>query len=197
VGPTYQRQSPHPRALPFPPSATWAPHVSAFPRAPAHLRAICSVDPACRHLFPLSRSRACAAVSQALLVSSPPSNLRSARSPWPRPCPHKSRPLPTRLTPTQTASCLLCHFPHSQTPPSPPSLVCCLLPELGRPPPFTAPACPFCRHGRGPAMSFASVSSASVSATRDAPPFALSPSGYFSPCSWSFPRVAGAPSPST
>jgi hypothetical protein len=71
---------------------------------------------------------------QAPLVSSPySSNLRSARSPWPRPRPHKSWPLPTRPTPTQTPSRPLYQFPHSQKPPSLPSLMHCLFPELGRP----------------------------------------------------------------
>jgi hypothetical protein len=70
VGPTCQRQSLRPHARSFPVSATWAPPVSAFPRAPACLRALSSAAPSCWHLFPMPRPRACAAVLRAPLVSS-------------------------------------------------------------------------------------------------------------------------------
>jgi hypothetical protein len=104
------------------------------------LHALCSAGPACRHLFPLSRSRACAAVLRAPLVISPPpltsglrarhgrTHVRANPSHYPR-----ARPL---LKPPPVRSTI---SPTRRHPPSPPSLVRCLFPELGRPPPFTAP----------------------------------------------------------
>jgi hypothetical protein len=120
--------------------------LSSCTRAPA-----CSLLSGPRLSAPLpvaATARLCHCLASSLVSSFPsPSNLRSARLPWPRPRPRKSRPLPTRPTPTQTPSRPLCHFSHPQTPPNPPSLVRCLLPELGRLPPFIAPARPF-RHRR-------------------------------------------------
>jgi hypothetical protein len=58
------------------------PHVGAFPLAPARLRALCLVGPACRHLFPLPRPRACATVLRAHLSALSPPPLTSG----PRAC---------------------------------------------------------------------------------------------------------------
>jgi hypothetical protein len=91
----------------------------------------------------------------------------------------------------------LCHFLHSQIAPSPPLLVRCLFPKLEGPPPFTVSARPFCLCRSGLAVPIASVSFASVSATRDMPQFALSTSGSLYPCSPELPRASREPPPLT
>jgi hypothetical protein len=150
-------------------SLVGGPHLSGAVLVPACslLPSLCHLGPVCRRLSSRIRVSARSLLSGPRLSAplpgaattclchclvgpacqlSPSSNLRSARPPWPRPRPRKSRPLPTRPTPTQSPSRLLCHFLHSQTPTSPPSLVRCLFPELEGPPLFIVPACPFCHH---------------------------------------------------
>jgi hypothetical protein len=134
-----------PRARPLSPSLPLphGPCMSSRTRAPA--RSLRSGPHLSAPLPVIATACLCHCLEGLACQLFPPSNLRFARSPWPRPRPRKSRPQPTCPTPTQNPSRPLYHFPHSQTPPSPPSLVRCLLPKPGRPPPFTAPARPFCR----------------------------------------------------
>jgi hypothetical protein len=112
-----------PRVRPY--RLTGGPHQSAAVLAPARspLPSLCHLGPACRRLSsrthvparsllsgpclsaPLpvvATARLCRYLVGPACHLSPSSNLWFVRSPWPRPRPRKSRPLPTRLTPTQT-----------------------------------------------------------------------------------------------
>jgi hypothetical protein len=126
------------------------PHLSATVLASVRslLPSLCHLGPACRRLCLLPRPPICASVLRAPLVSSslPPltsgpharhgrAHVRANPGHYPR-----ARPLP------KPPSRPLCHFLHSQTPPSLPSLVRCLFPELEGPLSFTAPAHTFCHH---------------------------------------------------
>jgi hypothetical protein len=103
---------------------------------------------------------------------------------WTRPRPRDLRPSPHVPTPFEPCA-LLAHLPSltcalSRT--LSPSLSLCPRDQRAPPPP-TVDRHPFYDHRRARAPSVASVSSASLSATRDTLWFARSPSGLPSPCS--------------
>jgi hypothetical protein len=156
-----------------------APPVGANPSAPTPSLSRCSVGPICqRRSFPphplsLSRCPHLSAVPNLSPTISPP---------WTRPRPRVPRPRPRARAPFESRA-LLAHLPSlicalSQTPSSSLSLY---PREQRAPPPPAVGCCLFCSHHRARAPSFASVSSASLSAARDTLWCALPLSGSSGP----------------
>jgi hypothetical protein len=127
---------------------TSEPHLSAAVLAPARslLRSPCHLGPTCRHLFPLPRPHACAAILRVPLVSSPLPPLTSGlRARHGRAHIHvilghypRARPL-LKPPPVCSAISPICRHPQ-------PAFARALsLPELKTTPPFTVFACPFHR----------------------------------------------------